>query len=53
MSANGIETWITGIGLVSSLGEGLDAHWEALQSRTVNADTESFAPYVIHKLAPL
>ena len=25
------EAWITGIGIVSSLGEGLDAHWEALQ----------------------
>jgi hypothetical protein len=24
------EVWITGIGIVSSLGEGLDAHWEAL-----------------------
>ena len=24
------ETWITGIGIVSSLGEGLEAAWEAL-----------------------
>jgi 3-oxoacyl-[acyl-carrier-protein] synthase II len=23
------EVWITGIGILSSLGEGLDAHWEA------------------------
>ncbi len=24
------EAWITGIGIVSSLGEGADAHWQAL-----------------------
>ena len=24
------EVWITGIGLTSSLGEGLDAHWQAM-----------------------
>ena len=27
------EVWITGIGIVSSLGEGLDAHWDALNAR--------------------
>ena len=48
-----IETWITGIGLATSLGEGLDAHWEALSHRRVNADEKSFAPYVIHPLAPI
>lgn len=48
-----IETWITGIGLTTSLGEGLDAHWEALSHRRVNADEKSFAPYVIHPLAPI
>jgi len=32
------EAWITGIGLASSLGEGIDQHWDALQQRTVNAD---------------
>ena len=26
------EVWITGIGILSSLGEGLDAHWEALNA---------------------
>ena len=25
------ETWITGIGIVSCLGEGLDAHWQGLK----------------------
>lgn len=48
-----IETWITGIGLATSLGEGLDAHWEALSHRRVNADEKSFAPYVVHPLAPI
>lgn len=53
MSADNIEVWITGIGLVSSLGEGLDNHWDALQSGTVNVDKENFAPYFVHPMAPL
>ncbi len=48
-----IEAWITGIGLATSLGEGLDAHWEALNQRRINADEKSFAPYVVHPLAPV
>jgi len=47
------EAWITGIGIVSSLGEGLDAHWHALQNGKVNADEKTFAPYIVHPLAPL
>lgn len=47
------EAWITGIGLASSLGEGLDAHWEALNAGRVNADDKKFAPFVVHPLAPL
>jgi 3-oxoacyl-[acyl-carrier-protein] synthase II len=43
---------ITGIGLVSSLGEGADAHWQVLsvpgQSPTIDADR--FAPYIVHPL---
>ena len=34
------ETWITGIGLVSSLGDGLEAIWDALHSGRVNIDLE-------------
>src|SRR5437016_3178738 len=45
------EVWITGIGIVSSLGEGLDAHWEALNAKRVNVDETRFAPYVVHPLA--
>ena len=47
------EVWITGIGIVSSLGEGLDAHWEALNAKRVNVDETRFAPYVVHPLAPV
>jgi 3-oxoacyl-[acyl-carrier-protein] synthase II len=47
------ETWITGIGIVSSLGEGLDAHWRALNAAPPAADTTSFAPYVVHRIVPL
>ncbi|QIB32987.1 beta-ketoacyl-ACP synthase [Ancylobacter pratisalsi] len=48
------EVWITGIGLVSSLGEGLEAHWSALNdgSRPV-IDETSYAPYVVHPLSKI
>ena len=47
------EAWITGIGLATSLGEGLDAHWEALSKKTVNVDETTFAPYVVHPMTKL
>ena len=47
------EAWITGIGMVSSLGEGLDAHWDALNAQRINVDEQRFAPYVVHPLAPV
>src|SRR5882757_2003633 len=47
------EAWITGIGIVSCLGEGADAHWQALSEGKVKADAESFAPYVVHRVVPL
>ncbi len=47
------ETWITGIGLVSSLGDGLEENWDALRSGRVNIDQEKYAPWMIHPLAPL
>jgi 3-oxoacyl-[acyl-carrier-protein] synthase II len=50
---NAVEVWITGIGLATSLGEGLDAHWDALNQRRVNVDEKSFAPYVVHPWAPV
>src|ERR1700754_1899308 len=42
------EVWITGIGLATSLGEGLDANWDALNAKRVNVDEKNFAPYVVH-----
>jgi 3-oxoacyl-[acyl-carrier-protein] synthase II len=47
------EVWITGIGMVSSLGEGLDAHWDALNQKRINTEANRFAPYIVHPLAPV
>ncbi len=47
------EAWITGIGIASSLGEGLDAHWDALNAKQINADVTNFAPYIVHPMAKL
>ena len=47
------EVWITGIGLATSLGEGLDANWQALDEGRVNVDEKRFSPYVVHPLAPV
>ena len=47
------EVWITGIGLATSLGEGLDAHWDGLNQHRINVDEKGFAPCVVHPLAPL
>jgi 3-oxoacyl-[acyl-carrier-protein] synthase II len=47
------ETWITGIGIVSCLGEGADAHWKALNEPPPAPDADAFAPYPVHRLAPI
>ncbi len=50
------QVWVTGIGLISSCGEGIAAH-EALLTKPPEADeppvTEEFAPYPIHPLVPI
>src|SRR2546421_2503592 len=51
MKSNAAEVWITGIGLATSLGEGLDANWDALQARRLNVDETGFAPYIVHPWA--
>jgi 3-oxoacyl-[acyl-carrier-protein] synthase II len=47
------EVWITGIGLATSLGEGLDTNWDALSQRRINVDEKSFAPCIVHPWAPV
>jgi len=47
------DVWITGIGIVSCLGEGPEAHWQGLTERRIKVDAETFAPYLVHPLAPL
>lgn len=50
------EAWITGIGLISSVGEGVEAHWQRLASHsapTANIDDVRFAPYSVHPLAEI
>ncbi|MCZ2159039.1 beta-ketoacyl-ACP synthase [Bartonella sp. 220] len=44
--------FITGIGLISSLGEGVNHHWDLLNNSTVtpNLDCTTFSPYTVHKL---
>jgi 3-oxoacyl-[acyl-carrier-protein] synthase II len=42
---------ITGIGLLSSLGEGLEVHRDAARGKLApRIDTEAFAPYPVHRL---
>jgi 3-oxoacyl-[acyl-carrier-protein] synthase II len=48
------EVWITGVGLITCLGEGLEANWQHLARGDPPAyDDKSFAPYVVHPLAPV
>jgi len=48
------EVWITGLGLVSPLGEGRAAHLAALDSGALPpVDTAAFAPFLIHPATAL
>jgi 3-oxoacyl-[acyl-carrier-protein] synthase II len=53
MAEDAREAWITGIGIVSCLGEGADAHWQKLMAGEPSADATAFAPFVVHPLAPI
>jgi 3-oxoacyl-[acyl-carrier-protein] synthase II len=44
---------ITGIGIVSCLGEGLDAHWQKLSAGETAIDETRFAPFIVHPICPL
>jgi 3-oxoacyl-[acyl-carrier-protein] synthase II len=47
------DVWITGIGMVSCLGEGADAHWQGFEEQHLCVDGKRFAPFLVHPLAPL
>ncbi len=48
------EVWITGVGLVSALGEGLDQHWDRLVAGGPPPyDDKTFAPYITFPLVPV
>src|SRR5262245_3656482 len=51
--ADARDVLITGIGIVSCLGEGGDAHWARLMEGRPAADLTRFAPYAVHPLAPV
>jgi 3-oxoacyl-[acyl-carrier-protein] synthase II len=53
MAEGAREVWITGIGIVSCLGEGAEAHWQKLMEAHPSADTTKFAPYIVHPLAAI
>lgn len=42
--------FITGIGILSSLGEGVEAHWNALNNAKPHLESERFAPYTVHPM---
>src|SRR5918993_1481681 len=48
------EVVVTGVGLVSCAGEGVDAHLSALNGGTLpQVDAETFAPFPVHPVVPL
>jgi 3-oxoacyl-[acyl-carrier-protein] synthase II len=47
------EAWITGIGIISALGQGPHAHYRGLIEQKVHTDKIQVAPYVIHPLAEI
>lgn len=48
------EVWITGVGLLTCLGEGLEAAWSFFErGEPPRCDANSFAPYIVHPLPPL
>jgi 3-oxoacyl-[acyl-carrier-protein] synthase II len=47
------EIWITGVGIVSTLGEGREAHWQGLNAPPPRPDTTTWAPFVLRPIAPL
>jgi 3-oxoacyl-[acyl-carrier-protein] synthase II len=45
------EVWITGVGLLTCLGEGLEATWSSLErGGPPRYDDKTFAPFIVHPL---
>jgi 3-oxoacyl-[acyl-carrier-protein] synthase II len=45
------EVWITGVGLLTCLGEGMEANWNHLERGDPPLyDDKTFAPYIVHQL---
>lgn len=53
MEEGGRDVWITGVGVVSPLGEGDDAHGPALGSSPSKINTSDWSPYAYFPLAPI
>ena len=51
MDAEKEEAWITGIGIVSTLGDGCEANWQALDAGRPAVDQTTFSPYIVHPIA--
>jgi 3-oxoacyl-[acyl-carrier-protein] synthase II len=48
------EVWITGVGLLTCLGEGLEATWSYFaKGNPPRYDDKSFAPYIVHSLGTM
>jgi len=53
MTGSDRDVWITGVGLVSPLGEGSDAHGPGMAAQSLALNTSDWAPYLYHPLAPI
>jgi 3-oxoacyl-[acyl-carrier-protein] synthase II len=47
------EAVITGIGIVSCLGEGPQAHWQRLMEGKPETGVKTIGPYVVHPIGPI
>ncbi len=51
MTQDDREAWITGVGIVSTLGDGCEATWQGLMAGQPHVDCASFSPHIVHPLA--